>query len=131
MGLGETTTVLVVDDEQPVLDYVARSLRSAGYEVVTAPSAETALAMVEQQNLRPEVLVADLVLPGMSGFALADAVRQIRPELKTLFISGYTGAEYFRQMHVSTDDIPFLQKPFTVEALLQKVQELVVTKPRP
>src|SRR5688572_20855569 len=119
------TTVLVVDDEQAVLDYVAKHLRDRGYNALTAISGEAALAMVEQQNLRPAMLIADLVLPGMSGFAVADAMREANPNLKTLFISGYTGAEYFRQMQVSTAGIPFLQKPFTPDALLQKVQELL------
>jgi two-component system, cell cycle sensor histidine kinase and response regulator CckA len=118
-------TVLIVDDEQPVLDYVAKHLRDRGYNAITAISGEAALGMIEQQSLRPAMLIADLVLPGMSGFALADAMREANPNLKTLFISGYTGAEYFRQMQVSTAGIPFLQKPFTPDALVQKVQELL------
>ena len=128
MGLGEGTTILVVDDEQPVLDYVAKNLENSGYHVITAASAEDAITLMEQHKVKPQVLVADLVLPGMSGFALADAVRQQNPDLKTLFISGYTGAEYFRQMQVSTADIPFLQKPFTVAALLDKIHELLTER---
>ena len=68
--------ILVVDDEQSVLRYVAKHLRESAYTVVTAASGEEALAIVEQQNLHPDVLVADLVLPGISGFALVDAVRR-------------------------------------------------------
>ena len=121
-------TILVVDDEQSVLDYVAKNLTSSGYSVATALSGEDALALVQQRSLMPEILVADLVLPGMTGFALADALRRTNRELKTLFISGYTGAEYFRQMELSSTDIPFLQKPFTVAALLGKVQELATER---
>lgn len=120
-----TGIVLVVDDEQPVLDYVARNLENNGYKVVTAASGEDALTLVKQQGIRLQLLVSDLVLPGMSGFGLADALRSENPNMKTLFMSGYTGAEYFRQMKVSMADIPFLQKPFTVDALLRKVQELL------
>jgi CheY-like chemotaxis protein len=127
MGLGAIGIILVVDDEQPVLDFVAKKLRDSGYDVATASSGEEAVAMVEQQNVKPHFLVADLVLPAMSGFALADTLRKANPNMKTLFISGYTGAEYFRQMKVSTADIPFLQKPFTADALLNKVQELATT----
>ena len=128
MGLGEVP-VLVVDDEESVRDYVAKNLRDGGYLVVAAASGEEALLKAEQQGFHPDVLVADLVLPGMSGFALADTLRRTNPNLKTLFISGYTGAEYFRQMKVSAADIPFLQKPFTVDALLRKVQELTTEAP--
>src|SRR5687767_1428780 len=127
MGLGEIGIILVVDDEQPVLDFVAKTLRNSRYDVATASSGEDAVTMVEQQKVKPHLLVADLVLPGISGFALADTLRRANPNLKTLFISGYTGAEYFRQMKLSTADIPFLQKPFTVDALLNKVQELLTT----
>lgn len=125
MGLDEIGTILVVDDEQPILDYVARILGKSGYHVVTALSGEDALVMVDHQNLTPEVLISDLGLPGMSGFTLADEIRRAKPNTRVLFMSGSKEDEYFRQMQVSTADIPFLQKPFTVADLLEKVQELL------
>ena len=121
----ETGVILVVDDEEIVLDYVARNILKSGYTVVTAASGEDALRAIKEQDISPQLLVSDLILPGMSGFALADTLRRANPGMKTLLVSSYTSAEYFRQMKVSSPDIPFLQKPFTVDALLQKVQELL------
>ena len=121
----EAGIILVVDDEEIVLDYVARNILKSGYTVVTAASGEDALRAIKEQDISPQLLVSDLVLPGMSGFALADTLRRANPGMKTLLVSSYTSAEYFRQMKVSSPDIPFLQKPFTVDALLQKVQELL------
>ena len=104
----ETATILVVDDEEHILDYVARNLRKSGHNVVTASSGEDALVLVEQQNVKPELLVSDIVLPGMSGFALADRLRVAEPNLKTLFTSGYTGAE-LQRLKVFTPDMKTLQ----------------------
>jgi two-component system cell cycle sensor histidine kinase/response regulator CckA len=123
------TRILVVDDEQPVLDYIAKQLRTEGYDVRTAGSGEAALRLVADQALELDIVVTDLVLPGMTGFALADALRAANPKLKILFISGHTGAEYFRHMQLSAVDIPFLQKPFTSAALLEKLHELTAMAP--
>jgi len=118
--------VLIVDDEPVVLDYLERQLDKCDFEVARASNGETVLLGCERTGYRPDLLVADLVLPGMSGFDLSIQLQRVIPSLKTLFISGYTGLEYFRQKGVSLKDLPFLQKPFTPDQFLEKVHELLV-----
>ena len=130
MEVAKAATILVVDDEEDILNYVARYLRNGGYRVVTARSGEDALVVLQQQNFIPQVVITDIVLPGMSGFALSERLRGANPNLKTLFTSGYTEAECRNMMKkISTADVGFLQKPVSVDALLQKVQELVTEHP--
>jgi two-component system cell cycle sensor histidine kinase/response regulator CckA len=117
--------VLLVDDEPVVLDYLERQLVTSDFEVARASNGETALLGCERNGYKPDLLVADLVLPGMSGFDLSRQLERTIPGLRTLFISGYTGLEYFHQKGVSLKDLAFLQKPFTPEQFLQKVQELI------
>lgn len=119
--------ILLVDDEPDVLEYLAQQLQKGGYEVYPALSGEAAIHLCETEKLRFDILVADLVLPGISGFTLSDMLKPLYPRMKRIFISGHTGAEYFRQLGVSPADIPFLQKPFAPDELLQKVGELMAT----
>jgi two-component system, cell cycle sensor histidine kinase and response regulator CckA len=118
-------TILLVDDEPDVLDYLAQQLRSAGYDVTPVLSGEEALQIYDKSTVSFDVLVADLVLPGMSGFTLSDLLIAKDKRLKRIFISGHTGAEYFRQAGVSSTKIPFLQKPFAPEELLESIGELM------
>jgi DNA-binding NtrC family response regulator len=120
--------VLIVDDEKIVLDFLERHLNLADFDVTRAVNGEAALMKCEAEGYSPDLLVADLVLPGMSGFELAQRLDRIVPGLKTLFISGYTGLEYFRQQGLSPYDVPFLQKPFTPDQFLEKVHELMALK---
>ena len=127
--MGVRSTILLVDDEPDVLDYLAQQLRNGGYDVYPVLSGEAAVELCETEKPHFDLLVADLVLPGMSGFTLSDVLKPKYPRMKRIFISGHTGAEYFRQLGVSPADIPFLQKPFAPEELLHKVGELMPTIP--
>jgi CheY-like chemotaxis protein len=101
-GLG---TALLVDDEELVRMSTADMLMDLGYEVVEASSAEEALRLVSG-GLRPELLVTDHLMPGMSGVELARALRSDRPKLPVLIVSGYAEAEGI------APEIPRLTKPF-------------------
>jgi nitrogen-specific signal transduction histidine kinase len=101
-GLG---TALLVDDEDLVRMSTADMLMDLGYEVVEASSAEEALSLISG-GLRPDLLVTDHLMPGMSGVELARALRGDRPELPVLIVSGYAEAESI------APEIPRLTKPF-------------------
>ncbi|MBN1884779.1 MAG: PAS domain S-box protein [Candidatus Krumholzibacteriota bacterium] len=117
-----TEAVLVIEDEDAVRALVARILAGHGYRVTVAADPAEALAACEAARF--DLAVSDLVLPGMGGRELADALRLRGGPARVLFMSGYTeDAVVSREVHDA--DIPFIRKPFTVEALLRKVRETI------
>jgi PAS domain S-box-containing protein len=122
---GGSETVLVVEDEPGVRRIVVRVLRSLGYVVIDAPDAGSALALEATRSEQPiHLLLTDVVMPGMGGRELADAIRARRPQLAVLFMSGYTDDDLLRHGVSSARDA-FLQKPFTPEELAAKVRAVL------
>jgi PAS domain S-box-containing protein len=119
-GDGERT-ILVVDDEPQVLALTARILRQDGYLALEAGTCEEALSLAASHD--PHLLVTDWVMPGISGPALAGRVRELKPGIPVLFMSGYQAGP------VPEGDGPdrgsFIQKPFAPQALLDRVDSLV------
>jgi len=116
-----TETVLLAEDEDAVRRLVQRALELHGYSVLSARSGEEA-EQIERSHLGPiHLLVTDVVMPGMGGRELADAVKSRRPQLKVLYMSGYTNDEVVRHGVILARDA-FLQKPFTPTSLVAKVR---------
>lgn len=111
----EPATILVVDDETGIRELIRKILERERYRVLEAASAEEALTTVQGQVI--DLLITDVMLPGIRGPELARQMQQAAPRLKTLFISGYTGEERVPPGAV------FLAKPFTLPVLLEKVRE--------
>ncbi len=118
--------VLVVEDEELVRRMAQRTLERVGYHVTTARSAEEALDLV-RGGLPPfDLLLTDIVMPGMNGRDLARTIANERPGIRVLLMSGYA---HFRALFErQADDTPFLQKPFTVEQLLTRVREVLAAE---
>jgi signal transduction histidine kinase/CheY-like chemotaxis protein len=110
----EPGTILVVDDEAGIRELIRKILQRERYRVLEAGSAEDALAAAQGQPI--DLLITDVMLPGVRGPELAQRMQQAAPRLKTLFISGYTGEERM------PSGGQFLAKPFTLAALLEKVR---------
>lgn len=119
-----TETVLLVEDEKPVRDLVSTVLRGAGYRVLEANNGEDALKICNSNREPPQLLLTDVVLPEMSGPELAAKVLAVRPEVKTLYVSGYTD-EAMSRYGILGSAKAFLQKPFMPSALLQKVRDVL------
>ncbi|MBV6520760.1 MAG: Sensor histidine kinase RcsC [Gemmatimonadaceae bacterium] len=123
------TTILVVDDDEPVRRMTARSLQRGGYRVLTSADAREALRLATELGEPPDLLVSDVVMPGMNGRDLAHAMRGVHPRLRVLMMSG------FPDNAVATPGldarIPFLQKPFSAEALLATVRRVLHDAPIP
>jgi CheY-like chemotaxis protein len=120
-----TETLLVVEDELPVLRFTATVLRQAGYTVFAAPSPEDALRIAAAHcELTIHLLVTDVVMPQMNGKALAEQIKATRPDIKVLFISGYT-ANVLAEHRLLEGGMALLQKPFTPHALTHKVREML------
>jgi DNA-binding response OmpR family regulator len=114
--------VLLVEDQDAVRDMLATMLKKQGFEVSTAPSAEDALAM---NPARPvDLLLTDVVLPGMSGPDLARRLRRSTPGVRVLFMSGYTGDALTNQDEFG-DERSFIQKPFQSQALFDRIRSLL------
>jgi two-component system cell cycle sensor histidine kinase/response regulator CckA len=120
-------TVLVAEDAAAVRAVVRQVLKRHGYVVLTAADGQSALELALEQEGPIHLLVTDVIMPEMSGPQLADRLRERRPELKVLFVSGYTDDAIVRH-GILEPGIAFLQKPFTPEALARKVRE-VLDKP--
>ncbi len=119
-----TGTVVLVEDDDAVRTFGGRALRNKGYRVVEAKSGETALDLVRDASGRINLLITDVVMPQMDGPELIREVRRIDPDIKVIFISGYT-EDAFRQRLGSDSDIHFLAKPFSLKQLAIKVKEVI------
>lgn len=119
-----TETLLLVEDEQGLRDVICDSLRSLGYTVLSADSGQRALSMAKEASGRIDLLITDVVMPGMSGRELSEILTGLRPRLKTIYMSGYTDDSVLRH-GVQEDGMPFLQKPFNLTALARKVREVM------
>jgi len=119
-------TVLLVEDEDPVRLFSARALANSGYKVLEAKSGEAALEIMARGE-KIDLVVTDVVMPKMDGPGLVAKLRQRHPDLKVIFISGYT-EDSFRKRLGDEHEIHFLPKPFSLKQLAGKVKE-VLTEP--
>lgn len=117
-------TVLLVEDEKSVRVLVRRVLDRMGYTVLEAEDGARALEVMRDQTEGPDLLLTDVIMPGMSGRELADALHETHPDLKVLFMSGYTD-EAISQHGVLVPGVAFLEKPFTPEILLRRVRKVL------
>jgi CheY-like chemotaxis protein len=119
-----TETILVVEDEEALRNVASRILTTAGYTVLTAASGEEALVTGAQHEGDIQLLLTDVVMPRMSGKALAQRLAKTRPALAVLYMSGYTD-NAIGHSGVLDAGVHFLAKPFTADALARKVREIL------
>jgi two-component system, cell cycle sensor histidine kinase and response regulator CckA len=121
--LSRNETILLVEDEDPVREVNTLLLESLGYRVLQVSDAEEALKLGQNKQVKIDLLFTDVMMPGMSGRELAEAFRALHPNIKILFQSGYTDDIVVRQGVLQTE-VPFLQKPFSIETLAKKIRNL-------
>jgi PAS domain S-box-containing protein len=117
-------TVLLVEDERPLRSVAKRVLESAGYTVIAAEDGFKGIAAATTFADTIDVLVTDIVLPGIDGREIAERLRQRRPRMQVLYVSGYTDEEIMRR-GLLDPDMPLLEKPFSATALVDAVRDLV------
>jgi two-component system cell cycle sensor histidine kinase/response regulator CckA len=119
-----TELVLLAEDEDSVRAVAKEALERRGYRVLAAPDGPTALRIAREFDGVIDLLLTDVVMPGMNGRELAESLRRERPDPRVLFASGYTDDAVL--LHgVRTDELSFIQKPFTPPALVQRVREVL------
>jgi CheY-like chemotaxis protein len=119
-----TETVLLVEDEDLVRNMSRQMLEDCGYRVIEARNGIEALSVFESQNQQIDLLLTDVVMPQMGGRELAEILAERHPRIRLLYTSGYTDDAIIRQGTI-TEDMNFIQKPFTFESLAKKVRELL------
>jgi PAS domain S-box-containing protein len=122
-------TVLVVEDEDSVRRVTRRILINAGYEVLTATNAEEALEVCMQRGSTVDLMLTDVIMPGMLGPELAARVSVLRPGMPVVFMSGYSD-QLVEHTTDTGEEIPLVEKPFTAESLLRGVGS-VLRRPVP
>jgi len=121
-ALGGTETVLVVEDQREVREVVCRTLKKVGYRVITAMNAEDARRLIEHHARQVSLVLTDVVMPGGSGPELVASLRTLHPEIRVLYMSGYTDAAIGGQ-DVREGGLPLIQKPFDRQSLTRRVRE--------
>ncbi|MHC4941957.1 MAG: hybrid sensor histidine kinase/response regulator [Planctomycetota bacterium] len=119
-----TGIILVVEDEEPVRRLIVQVLREAGYTVIETANAREALPIGKDYTDRIDLLIADVVMPGLSGPELAREILSVRADMKTLFISGFSEHNAIEHGEMDPEAV-FLTKPFPPQILLDKVIEII------
>jgi signal transduction histidine kinase len=123
-------TILLVEDEEPVRTMVKTVLERRGYHVIAAGDGKSAINASEQYHGPIHMLLTDVIMPRMSGPDLARELVQSRPEMRVLFVSGYTDDSVLRH-GIEEGDVHFLQKPITPATLTRRLRELLDAPPNP
>jgi DNA-binding NtrC family response regulator len=117
-------TVLVVDDEPDVLRLVEAILSDQGFSVILAKGAESAIRTFERMPQKPDLILTDVVMPGMSGPMMVDHMLQIDPHIRVLFMSGYDERQVV-QKYVIEKGFALISKPFTLQRLGASVKDVL------
>jgi PAS domain S-box-containing protein len=123
-ALSGTETVLVVEDQIEARSVICETLRRRGYTVIEAVNGPDAIVKGRQLDVRIDVMLTDVVMPGMGGRRVAEVIRVTRPELKVVYMSGYTDSAIVDH-GILEPGVTFVQKPFATETLLRRVREVL------
>ena len=117
-------TVLLIDDEDSQRKFMRGALENAGYEVLEGADFNDALAIHQQHRGTINVVLTDISLPGKNGYILVRALLDRQPGLSAIFMSGLAGAQVCRFYGMATSDLHFIEKPFTGDELLRRIERV-------
>ncbi len=121
---GAGRAILVVEDDDAVREVVTRMLTRASYQVITAATGKDALQIITTPMTRIDAMLTDVIMPDMSGPQLAEHIKDARPQVPVLLMSGYTAGSLPHGSAAATD-LPLIRKPFSAPALLRNLQEIL------
>ena len=113
--------ILLAEDEPDIREMISMQIGRLGYDIVCAPDGRKALEIARAQGAKLNLLLSDMIMPGVSGTELADSIREFNPEIKVIFISGYSGGS--EEDLTSTPGVWFLPKPFSFQELSITLKE--------
>ncbi|MBJ6725476.1 PAS domain-containing protein [Geomesophilobacter sediminis] len=119
-----TGTILLVEDEEALLQMAAQMLEQIGYTVIQAQSPQVAITLVQQEERPIDLVLTDVVMPAMNGKEMVDRIRELRPGIRVLFMSGYT-SDILAQRGISEEGAQFIQKPLGMQQLSEKVKAML------
>jgi CheY-like chemotaxis protein len=117
-------TILVVEDDKELRSHLIEVLRELNYRAIGAPDPVAALGTLENSRIRIDLMLTDVVMPGMNGRELSRRARELRPGLKVLFMSGYSRNAVVHQGRVARD-VQLIQKPVSLEELSTRIRDLL------
>jgi CheY-like chemotaxis protein len=118
---GQGELVLLVEDEISILNLGKSMLEQLGYQVIAAATPAEMLSTINSLSCPARLLITDVVMPMMNGRELADRVKEIHPDIKCLFMSGYT-SNIIAHQGILDEGVHFMEKPFTLKVLATKIQ---------
>lgn len=121
---GKNELILVAEDESSMRKYCEKILTNLNYRVTIVKNGAEALKLIEENKIRPDLVITDVVMPGMSGKNLLDRLKESLPDLKVLFMSGYMDNSVVNQ-NIPDSGMPFIQKPFTKDELGKMLRRLL------
>jgi two-component system cell cycle sensor histidine kinase/response regulator CckA len=125
---GEERTILVLDDEPEIRKLVATMLSNNGYKVLTATNGESAIKTFKRTKQAVDLVLLDVVSPGLSGPMVADRLTELQPGLRVLYMSGFDSTNVV-QRYVVDKGHALITKPFTEGQLVKKVREVLSEEP--
>ncbi|MDZ4164141.1 MAG: PAS domain-containing protein [Smithellaceae bacterium] len=121
---GGRETILIAEDDQSLRELARTVLSEFGYQVIEARDGQEALEKFQEHQAAVQLLLLDVVMPRLNGKEAYDAIRQIRPGIRTIFLSGYT-ANILRKKGIAEEDVDLMMKPVSPRELLKKVREIL------
>jgi two-component system cell cycle sensor histidine kinase/response regulator CckA len=129
LATGEMETVLLAEDEESLRELIGELLEANGYQVLAAEDPTKAIETAERHGGVIHLLLTDVLMPGMNGRELAQRVRELRPDIRVLYMSGHT-EDSIAQSGLLEPGALLISKPFTQESLARKVREALGPRPR-
>jgi len=124
VATGKGQQILVVDDDEMLRNLINKIINKLGYAVTVVSDGNEAIRKVETENFKPQLMITDMIMPGMNGMELAEKLVMINPGMKVLFMSGHTESKIFDTSGMG-EEHHFIQKPFTRQEIADKIEQMM------